>query len=656
MRSTRKKLIDSFYYRLERFVLSGTPGRLALMTGIVILLSLSAGFAAMWADPAFKNPAEAIWWAFLRLTDPGYLGDDQGNAKRAISTGLTILGLVVFVGGLVAIVTQWLNETVRKLEMGLTPVSMEGHVVLLGWTDRTVGIVRELVRSQDRARQLIRFKKRKHLSIVVLAEELDASLLHEFRTQLGEDWDNSLITLRSGTPLRNEHLERVDFLRAAVIVLPGADFAEGGPDALDTRTIKTILSINQATASVEDRDDLPLLIAEIHDSSKVSLARRAYRGEIELLASDRTTACLIAQNTRHEGLSFIYRELLDQDGNELYIRKCPELLDKPFHTVGAYFPWAIPIGVVYREGELWRSHLCPKFDYVLQKRDHLVFLCENLQNSEPVLTDVTPYPELEKPKSYEEEEPKIRRILVLGWRHMLPALLDELDGFAFQHHEVTILTAVPLEKREREFQTFGLELERVTLEHIDGDYTMMADLERTDLESFDQVIMLASEWVGTSEESDARTIVGYLLLRERLEALSHHPKIIVELTDESNQSLLTGDNTEIIISAELEGHMLAQVTLRPELRAVFDTLFGSRPPMFDFRPAASYPEVVGEELEFEALQKIARQYEEIAIGVRVEPVEGDDQETNGGVILNPDKHSTWKLTKKDDLIVLMRRE
>ena len=101
--------------------------------------------------------------------------------------------------------------------------------------------------------------------------------------------------------------------------------------------------------------------------------------------------------------------------------------------------------------------------------------------------------------------------------------------------------------------------------------------------------------------------------------------------------------------------MLAQVTLRPELRAVFDTLFGSRPPMFDFRPASSYPEVVGNEMEFEKLQEIARDYEEIAIGVRVEPVEGDDREANGGVILNPDKHSTWKLTKKDDLVVLMRR-
>ena len=655
MRSTRKKLIDGFYYRLERFVLSGTSGRLLLMTAIVALLSLTAGFAAMWADPEFKTPWEAIWWAFLRLTDPGYLGDDQGNAKRFISTTLTILGLAVFVGGLVAIVTQWLNETVRKLEMGLTPVSLEGHVVLLGWTDRTVGIVRELVRSQDRARQLIRFKKQKRLEVVVLAEELDAALLHDFRTQLGDDWDNSLITLRSGTPLRNEHLDRVDFLRAAVIVLPGSDFAEGGPDAVDTRTIKTILSINQATATVEDRDELPLLIAEIHDSQKVSLARRAYRGEIELLASDRTTACLIAQNTRHEGLSYIYRELLDQDGNELYIRKCPEFIDKPFHSLGAHFPWAVPIGVVYREGDLWRSHLCPKADYVLQKRDYLVFVCENMQGSEPVTTDVTPYPVVEEIQTYEEAEPPIRRVLVLGWGHMLPALLDEFDGFSLQHHEVTVLSAVPCPKRERQFESFGLTLEHVTVKHIEGDYTLMADLERADLSEFDQVIMLASEWVGTAEESDARTIVGYLLLKERLEALEHSPKILVELTDESNQSLLRGDSTEIIISAELESHMLAQVTLRPELRAVFDTLFGSRPPMFDFRPALSYPEVVGNEMEFEKLQEIARDYEEIAIGVRVEPVEGDDREANGGVILNPDKHSTWKLTKKDDLVVLMRR-
>ena len=655
-RLSHKKIWHTLKFRLERIVLSGTLGRIALMSGIVAIFSITAGLGALWVDPTFKNPAESIWWAFLRLTDPGYLGDDQGSAKRFISTTLTILGLAVFVGGLVAIVTQWLNETVRKLEMGLTPVSLHDHIVVLGWTDRTVAVVRELVRSQDRARRIIRLKRQRRLSIVVLAEKLDAAKLHEFRVQLGDDWDASSITLRSGSALRNEHLERVDFLRAAVIVIPGTDFGIGGPDAADTRMIKTILSIDLAMKGVEDRDELPILIAEIHDSRKVSLARRAYRGEIELLATDRVTACLMAQNTRHEGLSHIYRELLDQEGNELYMRQCPELVGQPFHSISAHFPYAIPVGTVRQLDGLWHALLCPRLDCVITDADHIVFMSEVYADTQPVNRGASVFELPESITVYTEKEPDVRHVLVLGWGYMLPTLLEELDGFANQRHEVTIVTVIPAVEREHQLRSHGVDLQNVIITHVEGDYTQSADLGRLDIAVFDQIIMLASEWVGTSEESDARTIVGFLLLREFLEQCEREqpPKILVELTDEDNQSLLDGHRVEILVSAELEGHMLAQVTLRPELRAVFDTLFGSRAPMFDFRPARTYPDVAGQPHSFLALQRIALGYEEIAIGVRVEPVPGMAHE-DGGVILNPDKDSEWVLGQGDDLIVLARR-
>ena len=42
--------------------------------------------------------AEELWWSFLRLTDPGYLGDDEGTSRRIISTLLTVAGYV-FVHG-----------------------------------------------------------------------------------------------------------------------------------------------------------------------------------------------------------------------------------------------------------------------------------------------------------------------------------------------------------------------------------------------------------------------------------------------------------------------------------------------------------------------------------------------------------------------------
>ena len=647
------KLRDTLKYRLERFVLSGTPGRLALMGGLVALLSVLAGLAAMWADPTLKKPGEAIWWAFLRLTDPGYLGDDKGGAKRFISTMLTILGLAVFVGGLVAIVAQWLNETVRRLERGLTPVSLEDHVVILGWTDRTIGIVRELVRSQERARRFLQLRHRRHLELVVLARELDAAKLHEFKTLLGEDWDDRLVTLRSGTPLRNEHLARVDFLRAAAIVLPGADFGQGA-EAVDTRTVKTILAIDHAAREVE-RAELPVLIAELYDSRKIAVARRAYRGHIELLASDRVTGSLMAQNTRHRNLSHIYRELLDQEGNELYVRTLPELAGQRFHALPSLFPWAVPIGVV-RSGDRpgrWRDQLCPPLDYRLAEDDYLVFICEAFSHCEPLTAE----PEVDAPLEplvYTEREPPTRRVLVLGWSHMLAALLEGFDGFERQRHEVHVLSTVEMGVRARQMRGYDLNLENVTVHHHAGDYTLLSDLRRVQPASFDHIILLASDWVGSAEESDARTIVGFLLLGELLGALpegAHRPEILVELTDESNQELIDGMGAEILVSAVLEGHMLAQITLRRELRVVFDALFGSSMPMFDLRPVRTYEGLVGRELTFGQLQTEGRRWGEIVIGVRQRVAAGVP---GAGVVLNPDRSSSWRLTGGDDLVVLVR--
>ena len=70
-----------------------------------------------------------MWWAFLRLTDPGYLGDDEGLARRTISTVVTVLGYVLFLGLLIAILTQWLNQLIARLESGVTPVALSDHVL-----------------------------------------------------------------------------------------------------------------------------------------------------------------------------------------------------------------------------------------------------------------------------------------------------------------------------------------------------------------------------------------------------------------------------------------------------------------------------------------------------------------------------------------------
>ena len=91
-------------FQLERLLVRGLSYRLLIVAIIIVSLSTIAGVVVFALTRAFTMP-EAIWWAFLRLTDPGYLGDDEGVAKATISTAITLLGYIFFTGALIAILT-----------------------------------------------------------------------------------------------------------------------------------------------------------------------------------------------------------------------------------------------------------------------------------------------------------------------------------------------------------------------------------------------------------------------------------------------------------------------------------------------------------------------------------------------------------------------
>ena len=126
-----KGFVNRLRFFLERLLLGGAHFHLLVIAGLILLVSWSAGFLAFMAAGSFESIFDASWWAFLRLSDPGYLGDDQGALLRILSTVVTVLGYVLFMGALIAIMTQWLNATIRRFENGLTPVSIKGHILIL---------------------------------------------------------------------------------------------------------------------------------------------------------------------------------------------------------------------------------------------------------------------------------------------------------------------------------------------------------------------------------------------------------------------------------------------------------------------------------------------------------------------------------------------
>jgi ion channel POLLUX/CASTOR len=653
---------DHFKFWLERFLLRGPQYRLLFTAAIIGLLSVAAGILVL-PSGTFESLPEAVWWAFLRLSDPGYLGEDEGLFTRAVSTVLTVSGYVLFLGSLVAIMTQWLNTTMARLESGLTPVTQTDHVLILGWNNRTVPVVEELLRSEERVRRFLRHHGARSLQIVILAEEVTPALRQDLREQLGALWDERRITLRTGSSLRTEHLERGDFRNAAVILIPGTDFGAGGSVNLDARTIKALLSIDAASVGkgrgqAGDRDpdppsprgarspaheDRPYVVAEIFDSRKRALAKRAYSGPLELVSSDAAIARLLAQNLRHPGLSHVYNELLSNgEGNEIYLPEAEELVGHPVEDLHAAFPRGVVLGVVRPEGHRIRPHLNPGPGFRVESGDRIVVMA-------PSWGDVrgpsrrSPEP---LPRGVREAPPSrdgTRRILLLGWGHKAPALLRELSTYADQRFEVDVLAQLSPERRESQLQRYGLTDEQLPVRQLEGDYTVHSELLRLDPLSYDGIVLLGSDWLPTGPEADARTILGALLLQEITQKRERRPGILVELLDPENVTLLRRGGLEVVVTPMLVSHILSQVALRRELRAVFDELFTAGGAEVVFHPGhgLGLDGLVG----FTDLQRATCARGETLLGVRLAPGptegSGGSPAGAGALLLNPSRDLRW---------------
>ena len=642
------RLKNRLKFQIEQLLLRGAHSRLLFIASLVGLVAIGGGLLVQATAAAFDGNKTAIWWAFLRLTDPGYLGDDEGLARRVVSTVLTVLGYVLFMGSLVAIMTQWLNHKIHNFERGLTPIVRRNHILILGWTNRTSAIVEELMRSEERVRRFLELLGARGLHVVILSEDVSLERTMELRSALGPLWDARKITFRSGIPLRLEHLERVDFRNASAIILPGADFAYGSADESDTLIVKTVLSIASQEEASENRS-LPVLVTELFDPSKILMAQKAYGGILEILATDVFITRCMAQNVRHPGLSRLFQEILShRQGNSIYIRTLESFTGARFWDLAGACPKAILLGVVRPNVEGFRPILNPPDDLTLEAHDRLVFLareykdCEILRNllSKQSLSRSQP-----QPVSHFQIENE-RRILILGWNHKVVPLIEELDDYLFEQFEISTLALKPAAEREAELVQKGIDQHRVKVNHYEGDHTSLSDLEAIHPSSYDNVLILGSDWLETQEESDARTIVGHLVLKNILEENTQKPKVLIDLMDADNVRLFQDDNTEVLVTPMIASHVLAQVALRRELNVVYAELFGAGGAEIFFRPVIDYG-IAGQKVSFGKLIDISAERGEIVLGVRLK---------NGSIGLNPAQGKIYILKETDDLIVLVREE
>lgn len=639
---------DRVKFFLERQFVKGASYQLLIVAGFIGLISVTGGALLLLTEE--DGFASAVWWAFLRLTDPGYLGDDEGTWRRIVSTWLTVSGYVVFLGALVAIMTRWLIDLMGRLERGLTPVSLRQHIVVLGWNSRSIPLLQELNGSEDRVSRFLHRHNTRRLRMVVLSDEVSAERLHQFRQESGLGKAAEKIIFRSGSPLQSEALHRAACLNASAIIIPADTHEQQSLVSSDMETIKALLSIRAEARSLSA--SLPFVVAEMSDKRKIPIVSRAYPGDMEVLASDTTISRLLVQNVMHPGMTALYNEVLSSPvGNEFFLQSAALFKAETLADVACQTPRAILCGLLRKTDGHWRPWLNAPSSTTLNTEDLLVFLTSGHDNTLPAKRSSDLLPAIDRPQvssAASKAHAERIRLLVLGWNRRVPALLDELGSYSECQFDVSIVSTTPVAQRHEDISRYTRLPATVSHELLEGDFMLDGELRALEPERYDSVILSSSDRVNSKEEADARALVGSLLLEEVLQHTSNRPKVIVELGDASNELLLAHNGNETLISSRILSHMLAQIALRRELRVVYDELFTTRGAEIVFRDPAHYG-VSANELSFKALETVIANAGDTALGIFYGDI---NLPANERLLLNPSRAATLTLNPGDRLVAM----
>jgi voltage-gated potassium channel Kch len=625
---------DRLRYRVDNLLARGPRPVIAGLLAFTVLaaLAISALVVAVgWAAESQYTVFDVIWRALLTTIDSGAVGNYTGGTA---SPGFLLAMMVVTIVGilftsiLIGILVTGLQGRLDELRKGRSLVIESGHTVVLGWSQQIFTVISELVTANE---------NQPPSAIVVLADRDKVEMEDELRSRVRRR-GRTRIVCRSGSPVDVDDLGLVSLQtsRSIVVLAPDSDDA-------DASTIKTILAITNGPGR---RPEPYHIVAELRDAANLAVAKMVGRDEAQLILVGDLIARIIAQTCRQSGLSVVYTELLDFDGDEIYMADPPaELVGRPFGDTLLAYEDSTVIGILAR-GET--PHLNPPMATVISAGDRLIAISRDDNTIRPVTGArasisadliVSAVPRARTPE----------RTLILGWNRRGPSIVRELDAYVTAGSRVVIVADV--DGVETSLADVRPALRNETLEVRRGDTTDRALIDALDPRTFDHLIILCYSDVMEPQLADARTLITLLHLRDIASRFGHDFSIVSEMLDLRNRALAEVTRADdFIVSDRLTSLLLSQVAENRHLKAVFDDLFDPDGSEVYLRPASDYV-VEGTPLTFATVVEAARRRGEIAIGYRRKALV-DDATKSYGVVLNPPKATEVVFAPGDRVVVI----
>ncbi len=606
-------------------------GWLLLGTAILVLVGsltmLVLGIGPHDADGNRQGLLDTLWFSLMRSMDAGAIAGDQGRwAYLFGGLAITFGGIFVF-STLIGILSTGIGLRLDELRKGRSFVVESDHTVILGWNSQIFSIVSELVianASTSKGR------------IVILAEQDKVQMEDDLRARIA-DTGRTRIICRSGNPMDLADLEIVNPHQARSIIILSPE--EGDPDS---SVIKAILAL---TNNPRRRPAPYHIVAEIREQRNLDVAKMVARDEAQLILSGDLISRIAVQTSRQSGLSVVYSELLDFDGDEIYFQEEPSLVGRTFGDALHAYEDSTVIGLRHADG---RVQLVPPMNTTIERGTRIIAVSADDNTVVPIGHAAAAVDEqaIRTPKTTPSAP---ERTVILGWNRRAPGIINELDNYVAAGSEILLVVDDATAEETIATECADLRNIRVTIES--GDTTNRRLLNRLDLPSFPHVIVLGySDQLGP-QDADAKTLITLLHLRDIAERCEQQFSIVSEMQDIRNRELAEVTRADdFIVSDRLISLLLAQISENRDLAAVFEDLFDAEGVELYLKPIAGYVRT-GQPVNFYTVVEAARRQGEVAIGYRRRSAI-EDRSRGSGVVVNPRKSAMETFGEEDFVIVL----
>ena len=602
----------------------------ALTVVAIILIAALMWLLRLGPDDQPTSFANGIWLAFGRYLDAGTFTGDSGSSFRILAIIVTVVGL--FIGAaIIGLISSGIDSRVEAMRRGQSPVVEHGHTLILGSSDKLTVIISELVEAN---------RSERGRPIVVMADDDTVELTDRIRSEIS-DFATSRLVVRRGNPTRIADLQRMNPTDARSIIVLSPDGQESS-----AAVVKTVLALARLLRDSPDTG----IVAEISDDDTADALTTAVGPRLVVVNPTKTVARVTAQVSRAAGLGAIYQELLDFDGDEMYLKPVPhEWVGRSFGEALLASSRSSVIGLRDSTGSV---QLSPAPATVLSEGDLLVGIAEDDSTFVLDLPAVAWAPTEGQP--WIPTERKTERTLIVGWSPIGPLVIREIENHVLPGSELVILIDEEFQNStlvKSRIAALGLTRQSVRIE-IGDTISRLVIGSLVESSPFDHYLLLCERHAFDVDEADARVLLSLMHLRSFPAVADGN--IVSELLDPNDVELASADSgDDFIVSQQLVSLLMAQLSESPHLSEVFTDLFdadGASVSMYAYeRFTATSSTTFGD------LVSQGRELGMVVIGFRAVSAIGKPNYLANGLRVNPPKSLIIDFASGDVVIAISGR-